>query len=217
MNRRLVAISALAAVALAGCATNPAQRTASDGTVTCDYRRGSAPAKPVDPPEWQKVQASGTAPMTINFSDFSVIVELDRQAAPCAVNSFESLARQGWFNGSECHRLSTSGIFILQCGDPTGTGKGGPGYVFDDEVTKDTSYPAGALAMANSGKNTNGSQFFLVYKDTPLPPNYTVFGHVDEAGVKALQQRAAQGHDASYPDGTGRPKTPIAIKSVVGG
>ena len=71
---------------------------------------------------------------------------------------------------------AATGIYVLQCGDPTGTGTGGPGYSFDDELTGDETYPAGTLAMANAGPNTNGSQFFIVYGDTPLPPNYTVFG-----------------------------------------
>ena len=83
---------------------------------------------------------------------------------------------------------------MLQCGDPTGTGTGGPGYSFDDELSGDETYPAGTLAMANAGPNTNGSQFFIVYEDTQLPPAYAVFGTVDEAGVKTVQEVAGEGH-----------------------
>lgn len=200
--------------ALSGCAIRPATSTAAPGTVTCDYRPGSTPAKPVDPPDWQEVPATGTAPVTFDLGDVKLQGELDRAAAPCTVNSFESLATQGFYTGSECHRLVTSGIFILQCGDPTGTGRGGPGYVFNDEVKPDATYPAGTIAMANSGKDTNGSQFFFVYDDTQLPPNYTVFGHLDDAAVEELRNRATQGHDASGGNREGRPNVPTQIKAI---
>lgn len=198
----------------AGCALQPVSKTAAPGTVTCDYRPGGTPAKPVDPPQWREVPASGTEAVTFDLGDVKLQAELDRSIAPCTVNSFVSLAEQGYYTQTSCHRLSTSGIFILQCGDPTGTGRGGPGYVFNDEVKPDTTYPAGAIAMANSGKNTNGGQFFFIYADTPLPPQYTVFGHLDAASTEAVAERAYQGHDASYPDGTGQPLVPTEFKSV---
>lgn len=201
-------------VSMAGCALRPATSTAAPGTVTCDYRTGGAPSKPVDPPPWQAVAATGSTHVTFDLGDAKLEADLDRAKAPCTVNSFESLATQGYYTGTECHRLSTSGIFILQCGDPTGTGKGGPGYAFDDEVSPDTKYPAGSIAMANAGPNTNGSQFFLVYADTPLPPKYTVFGQLDQASTEVIAERAHQGHDASFPDGTGRPLVPTSFKSV---
>ncbi len=232
MNLRRLSLvpAALTLIALAGCATAPPPQTvgqarqtvgpaqsAAPGTVTCVYRSSSTPSKPVDPPNGSNVPSTGTSTVTIDFGDTKVQATLDRAAAPCTVNSFESLAAQGYFDGSECHRLSTSGIFILQCGDPTGTGRGGPGYTYNDELTQTKTYPAGTLAMANSGPNTNGSQFFFVYEDTPLPPKYTVFGHLDEAGNQVIADRAFQGHDASNPDGTGRPNLPTVIQSVVSG
>ena len=110
-----------------------------------------------------------------------------------------SLAEQGYFDATPCHRLTTQGIFVLQCGDPTGTGTGGPGYSFDDELSGDETYPAGTLAMANAGPNTNGSQFFIVYEDTQLPPAYAVFGTVDEAGIKIVQEVAEKGTDTGAP------------------
>lgn len=201
-------------LAAAGCAVQPVTKTAAPGTVTCDYRPGGTPAKPVDPPEWQQVSAEGTVPVTFDLGDVLLQAELDRSVAPCTVNSFVSLATQGYYTGTSCHRLATSGIFILQCGDPTGTGRGTPGYVYNDEVSPDTTYPAGAIAMANAGKNTNGGQFFFIYADTPLPPNYTVFGHLDAASTEAIGERANQGHDASNPDGTGHPLVPTEFKAV---
>lgn len=222
ITRRLLALPvAVWALAASGCAMSqpPASAPASSaaGTVSCQYRPGRPPAKPVDPPSATNVPATGTSRATIDFGDARVEVELDRAAAPCTVHSFESLAAQGFYNGSSCHRLSTQGIFILQCGDPTGTGSGGPGYTFNDELTQTKAYPAGTLAMANSGGNTNGSQFFFVYADTPLPPNYTVFGRLDAANNQVIADRAFQGHDASLPDGTGKPNLPTTIKAVIAG
>lgn len=235
MTPRLLAAASAAAVllAVAGCAQSPqstrapqppgssvAARTpesAALGTVNCEYRPGGQPAKPVDAPDGKDVPATGTSSVVIDFGDAKVNVTLDRAVAPCTVHSFESLVAQGYYNGTECHRLSTQGMFILQCGDPTGTGTGRPGYSFDDELEHTTGYPAGVLAMANAGPNTNGSQFFFVYQDTPLSPNYTVFGTMDEAGTQAISDRAFQGHDSSNGDGTGRPNLPTVIKSITSG
>ena len=139
-------------------------------------------------------------------------VTLDGGAAPCTVNSFLSLADQGFYDDTQCHRLTTAGIFVLQCGDPTGSGAGGPGYSFPDELTGKEQYPAGTLAMANAGPDTNGSQFFLVYDDTQLPPSYTVFGQMDDAGLDVVKQVAKKGTANGSPDGP--PATDVTIKSV---
>ena len=229
-SRALAATSAaLLVLATAGCAVAPQStrapaasaaattRAAAPGTVTCEYRPGGTPAKPVDAPDGTDVPATGTVSMVIDLGDAKVDVELDRAAAPCTVHSFESLVAQGYYNNTECHRLSTQGMFILQCGDPTGTGTGRPGYSFDDELEHTTGYPAGVLAMANSGPDTNGSQFFFVYDDTRLQPNYTVFGKLDEAGNQVIADRAFPGHDSSNGDGTGRPNLPTVIRSITAG
>ncbi|WP_394370168.1 peptidylprolyl isomerase [Nocardioides marmotae] len=142
-------------------------------------------------------------------------ISLDAKASPCTVNSFVSLAEQGYFDDTTCHRLTTAdtGIQVLQCGDPTGTGTGGPGYTIEDEVTPDTTYPAGTLAMAKTpAPDSGGSQFFIVYGDTPLPPEYTVFGSIDEAGLKAVQEAAAEGTTDGGPEG--QPKVAVDIESV---
>jgi peptidyl-prolyl cis-trans isomerase B (cyclophilin B) len=102
------------------------------------------------------------------------------------VNSFEYLASEGFYDGVTCHRLALG--FVLQCGDPTGAGIGGPGYRFDDELDGSETYPYGVLAMANSGPNTQGSQFFIVIgHDVQLPPNYTVFGSVDAESMNRIE------------------------------
>jgi peptidyl-prolyl cis-trans isomerase B (cyclophilin B) len=140
-------------------------------------------------------------------------VALKASAAPHTVNSFAFLAGKGYFDHTKCHRLTTNGIYVLQCGDPTGTGTGGPGYTLPDENLKDKSlkgdvYPAGTVAMANQynaqtkqGRHTGGSQFFLVYQDSPLPPNYTPFGTVSASGMKVLKKIAAAGESTGQGDG----------------
>lgn len=228
MKSTPIALASLALVATSGCAVTPLGRAtpaatagvtsgAAAGTVSCTYRPGGEPAKAVDVPTGTNVPAAGTAELTLTVGGQPVHVTLDRAAAPCTAASFESLAAQGYFDGTSCHRLSTSGMFILQCGDPTGTGRGGPGYTFDDELAQTTAYPAGTLAMANAGPDTNGSQFFFVYADTDLPPAYTVFGHLDEASNQVIADLAYQGHDGSYPDGTGVPNADTTISSAVSG
>jgi len=124
--------------------------------------------------------------------------------APCTTFSFRFLAQRGYFNQTHCHRLTTQGIFVLQCGDPTGTGSGGPGYRFDDENLSGATYPAGTVAMANAGPNTNGSQFFIVWKDTTLAPDYTPFGTV-VAGMDVLKKIASAGDDSQNGPGDGYP------------
>jgi peptidyl-prolyl cis-trans isomerase B (cyclophilin B) len=143
----------------------------------------------------------------------TIIVALDGKAAPHTVNSFAFLAAKGYFTDTPCHRLTTSGIYVLQCGDPTGTGTGGPGYTIPDENLKGATYPAGTLAMANTGSpHTGGSQFFFVYANTSLPPQYTPFGHIT-AGLDVLTRVAKAGSDNSNGQGDGHPKQPVVIES----
>ncbi len=150
---------------------------------------------------------------TISTNRGPVVVRLLASQAPCTVNSFVYLAAKHFFDGTPCHRLTTSGIYVLQCGDPTGTGTGGPGYRFADENLKGARYTAGTLAMANSGPGTNGSQFFLVYRDTSLPANYTPFGTVVN-GLGIIQNVAKAGSDNANGQGDGHPKDKVTIDSV---
>jgi peptidyl-prolyl cis-trans isomerase B (cyclophilin B) len=161
--------------------------------------------------------------MTTNQGNIGI--QLDNAKSPCTVNSFASLAQQNWFNGTACHRLTTSPeLSVLQCGDPTGSGSGGPGYQFaneyptnqyqpdDPQLQNPVTYPRGTLAMANAGPGTNGSQFFLVYKDSQLPPNYTAFGKIDETGLATLDKIAAAGVAGGGPDG--KPALDVQVKSI---
>ncbi|MFI5686193.1 peptidylprolyl isomerase [Streptomyces sp. NPDC051636] len=183
----------------------------------------SAPSKAPDPCEkaakgsvkklsWKKepaitIDKSAKYTMKLATTCGDIGVGLKTSAAPHTVNSFNFLAAQGYFDHTKCHRLTTNGIYVLQCGDPTGTGSGGPGYTIPDENLKDKSlkgnvYPAGTVAMANTGQqHTGGSQFFLVYQDSQLPPSYTPFGTVDAAGLKVLKKIAAAGESTGQGDG----------------
>ena len=138
---------------------------------------------------------------------------LDRTAAPCTVQSFLHLTRHGFYNRTICHRLTTyPTLSVLQCGDPSGTGEGGPGYRYKDELptnlppapTDPTGarrvYARGVLAMANAGPNTNGSQFFLVFADSALRPNYSIFGSVRPLGLRTLDRVAAGGVEPTAED-----------------
>lgn len=194
-------------------ATTAGTPSATAGTVTCSYRPSGEPAKPVDPPEPQ-APATGSTSVALSFAAGDVRITMDRPQAPCTVHSFESLASQGFYTDTTCHRLADNGLFMLQCGDPTGTGMGGPGYRFDDEVDPEAVYTAGTVAMANAGPDTNGSQFFLVYQDSRLPPAYTVLGRMDQASTEVVARIAAEGQDGSNADGTGRPNNEARIRKV---
>jgi peptidyl-prolyl cis-trans isomerase B (cyclophilin B) len=216
----LAGLAVIASIALAGCGGDSNSDVATDTPSAsptgpaCDYPADAQDAaQKVNPPP-DHAAVSGEVGATMKTSAGDIGLTLDADAAPCTVNSFVSLAEQGYFDGTTCHRLTTTdaGIFVLQCGDPTGTGMGGPGYSFDDELTGRETYPAGTLAMANAGPNTNGSQFFIVYDDTPLPPSYTVFGTVDDAGLQVVRDVADEGTVDGGPDGA--PKTPVDIESI---
>ncbi|WP_110183462.1 peptidylprolyl isomerase [Nocardioides solisilvae] len=185
-----------------------------DAAGACTYPTdGSEPSREVTPPP-ASPEVSGEVAVTLATSAGEVKAVLDADGTPCTVQSFVSLAEQGYFDDTECHRLTTEGIFVLQCGDPTGTGTGGPGYTVPDELgTARDGYPAGVLAMANTGApDSGGSQFFIVHEDTQLPPAYAVFGRVDEAGLDVVREVAARGTDSGAGDGP--PAEPVTLDSV---
>lgn len=184
------------------------------GPADCEYTETGEPARPVELPPTSGVPMSGQATAEITMSAGTLTVTLNRDRAPCTVNSFVSLAEQKFYDNTICPRMSIGGLSMLQCGDPTGTRAGGPGYSYADELSGDERYPAGTVAMANSGPNTNGSQFFLVFADSELDPNYTVFGRVDQAGIDVLNKIAEGGVDDSFGPGDGAPVQEAKIISV---
>ncbi|WP_280446278.1 peptidylprolyl isomerase [Nocardia brasiliensis] len=214
-------------------AAAPPAAVAKPALVNCVYKDGQ---KPADKPATKPAKSEGI-PTTGNDAKVSVSMEtnqgpigltLNNAESPCTVNSFISLAAQNFFDGTNCHRMTTGeGLKVLQCGDPTGSGMGGPGYEFDNEYPTDQldpnnpmaaqqpiAYKRGTLAMANAGPGTNGSQFFIVYGDSQLPPNYTIFGTVDENTMGTLDKIAKAGQDDSNGPGDGKPTQPVTIQSV---
>ena len=236
LKRPAAVLACLSVLVLAGCgnegdggdsatdtsSASPSESTsesaAAGKTTTCDYPEdGQEPAREVEAPD-SEAQAEGTvaATITTNFGDIGLT--LDAASAPCTVNSFVSLAEQGFYDDTPCPRIGDmEGFGILQCGDPTGTGAGGAGYSFADELSGDETYPAGTLAMANAGADTNGSQFFLVFRDSQFPPSYNVFGTIDQAGLDVLTAIAAEGNDNSNPAGGGAPNKDVTIEKVTVG
>ncbi|MGW5054618.1 peptidylprolyl isomerase [Actinokineospora sp. NPDC004072] len=200
----------------------PERPTPLPSTATCEYREeaGATPAKEVAAPKATGISAEGTATATIAFGSGEVTATLHRALAPCTVNSFISLAEQGYYDDTPCHRLTTAAsLQVLQCGDPTGTGSGGPGYAFDDEVFPEIKYGRGLLAMANagtdaSGDGTNGSQFFIVYGACEIPPNYTVFGQIDAEGMQVVDEIAKAGTVSQGSPGDGAPAVDVVIRGV---
>ncbi|ORW87869.1 peptidylprolyl isomerase [Mycobacterium sp. IEC1808] len=194
----------------------------------CQYPASSdAAAKQVKPPRTGKVPtdpAQVSASMATSQGNIGLM--LANNESPCTVNSFASLIGQKYFDGTKCHRLTTSDTLgVLQCGDPKGDGTGGPGYQFANEYPTDqyppndpkaqqpVVYPRGTLAMANAGPGTNGSQFFMVYKDSQLPPQYTVFGTIQADGLAVLDKIAKAGVAGGGEDGA--PASEVTIKSLL--
>jgi peptidyl-prolyl cis-trans isomerase B (cyclophilin B) len=181
----------------------------------CTYTpSGTAARKVTLPPATPDSKATYQA--TIDTNRGAIVIDLLNSKATCTVNSFVHLAEAGFYNDTPCPRLSSSASpYMIQCGDPTGTGYGGPGYEFESENLTGATYPAGTLAMANSGTpDSNGSQFFLVYKNSELPPDYTPFGEI-VSGLNILQTvgKAGFGPPISAAGG-GKPKESVQIESV---
>jgi len=208
-SRSLLVVAALGLVA-AGCGGSSSGKPAAKGPCASAQPTAKAQSFGSEPP---LTVTSGTYTATIKTNCGTIVASLDATKAPHTVNSFAFLAGKHYFDGSPCHRLTTSGIFVLQCGDPTGQGTGGPGYTIPDENLAGAMYPAGTLAMANTGQpHTGGSQFFFCYAATPLPPQYTPFGMVT-TGLDVLLAIAHNGEDDANGQGDGHPKQAIVIES----
>jgi peptidyl-prolyl cis-trans isomerase B (cyclophilin B) len=208
--------------------------TADTTDGACKYTKNPSEQPPKDvgtPDDPAETPSTGTVNVIFKTNQGDIPVALDRSKAPCTVQSIEHLVTSKFYDETTCHRLTAgAGLKVLQCGDPLGTGGGGPGYSIPDELdaagalaptqlqdgTPAVIYPRGAIAMANGGPNTGGSQFFLVYGDSTLPPNYTYFGTVDAAGLAVVDKIAAGGitpGENGAEDGT--PATPVQITSAV--
>ncbi|MBK0371413.1 peptidylprolyl isomerase [Streptomyces sp. CB04723] len=169
-----------------------------------------------------KIDKKAKYTLSLTTSQGDIGFSMDAAKTPQTVNSFKALADKGYFDGTKCHRLTTQGIFVLQCGDPKGDGTGGPGYTIPDEnldalgkagADGSVVYPPGTVAMANTGQpNSGGSQFFLVYKETKLPPTYTPFGTMDDASLKAVQKVGEAGVEGGAGDGA--PKKAVTVEKA---
>ena len=193
------------ASASASTQAEPAARCSYQASGTAARKVGLPPAKPDDTATYQA---------TIRTNRGDVVINLLNSKATCTVNSFVYLAAKKYFNGTHCHRVTTIDPFVLQCGDPTGTGRGGPGYEFASENLAGAEYTQGTVAMANSGApDSNGSQFFIVYKNSKLAASYTPFGEVVK-GLGIIQNVARAGSDNANGAGDGHPKEKVVVENV---
>jgi peptidyl-prolyl cis-trans isomerase B (cyclophilin B) len=227
-RRHTVTAAALACLLLAGCSGRSVSTTpvhgralaaggAPGGAATCSYTPAADAipgTKDVGVPPAAPKAAPATMKITTNLG--AIEIALDGAKAPCATGSFAYLAGKGFFDNSKCHRLTTEGIWVLQCGDPSGTGSGGPSYRYTTENTG-APYARGTVAVANAGTpDSNGSQFFFDYKDNPaIPGQYTMLGTVTK-GLDIVDKVAAGGITADDPSGAGGgpPKTEIVLQQV---
>jgi len=160
------------------------------------------------------ITESNKATISFTTNQGEIVIETTPSLAPLTVNAIAALAQENYFDKTICHRLTTEGIYVLQCGDPTGTGTGGPGFNIPDEnlpEAVENNYPAGTVAMANAGPGTSGSQFFLVYQDTTLGPDYTIWGSIT-SGLDILQTIASAGVVDGGTDGA--PISGVTIEST---
>jgi peptidyl-prolyl cis-trans isomerase B (cyclophilin B) len=212
----LVVATAVALVAVAVPASAHGRTDPGPTAGPCQYTPtpDEPAARPVPlPRDPRRTPDRGTVTVELRTNLGLIPLVLDRSAAPCTVQSFVHLTRHRFYDRTICHRLTAyPTLKVLQCGDPSGTGEGGPGYKYRDELPTDLPpaptdptgvrrlYARGVLAMANAGPDTNGSQFFLVYGDSALRPNYTIFGSVTPRGLTTLDRVAAGGIEPTAED-----------------
>jgi peptidyl-prolyl cis-trans isomerase B (cyclophilin B) len=190
-----------------------AQARAATAADPCGYTSAVPADRFKGIPTFNAAKAAQPYTATLLTTQGAITFRALTDKAPCTTYSFRFLAERFYYSLTHCHRLVTQRIFVLQCGDPTGTGSGGPGYSFNDENLAGATYPAGTVAMANAGPNTNGSQIFFVTKDTTLRPNYTPFGVVTR-GMDVLAKIDAGGEDDQNGPGDGYPNKYVNILDV---
>ncbi|NDI34518.1 peptidylprolyl isomerase [Chengkuizengella sediminis] len=203
---QLITLAMFITIMLTGCATN--QEQAENGQQNNSWNQ---------PPE-MKIDSSKKYSAVIHTSKGEFTVQLFAETAPITVNNFVFLANENFYEGITFHRIMET--FMIQTGDPTGTGRGGPGYQFEDELETPHSYEPGIVAMANSGSNTNGSQFFICTgedsRNLNLAPNYTIFGKVIE-GMETVTNIAKTPVTMNPNGGDSSPSLPteeVTIKSI---
>lgn len=183
----------------------PSGQTANDNQPTQPMNKKQYAASPA-----LQIDATKTYSAVLHTDDGDIVIALDAKATPKTVNNFVFLAKDGFYDGTIFHRVIKD--FMIQGGDPQGTGMGGPGYQFADEPFSGQ-YTRGTIAMANAGPNTNGSQFFIMHADNPLPPNYVIFGHVTE-GLDVVDKIATAPTKAGAMGENSTPISPVKIQSV---
>ncbi len=216
MKRLLVAVIAISVLASPSAIAEPKSKAAKNVKVAgikCAPTKASGHA-PKDVAPAQKLPKKLARTFTFETNCGNIVITTVGAKAAITITQFSTLAKRGYFDNSLCHRLTTQGLYVLQCGDPTATGSGGPNFTYGDEnlpAATVNNYPAGTVAMANSGPGTNGSQFFLVFADTTLGANYTIWGTITEGLdiVKAIAKAGVKGGGADGP-----PKQTIAINRV---
>lgn len=237
-----IGVALVAAATLVACGSaddEGADDTAAQGDHSCDFADVGGAARPVSAPP-ETVPDTGEVRLDLRTGVGDIPVVLDREAAPCAVASTVHLAESAFYVTTACHRLTTaeSGMFFLQCGDPSGRGSGGPGYAVpseparglepaeerpaadgdtdgDGEATEEVVFPRGSVVLADRRvPDSGGSQFLLVYADTVLPAGQTLMGTVTEEGLEVLDEIAEAGSDDAFGDGDGRPETGVRLRAV---
>lgn len=228
-TRRLTAViaSALAVVAVIGAGAYASmgdddKKDKKDTAASASPSATPSESESAAPEPAMKIDKKASYAMSLKTSQGDIAFTMDAAKTPHTTNSFKALADKGYFDDTKCHRLTTEGIFVLQCGDPKGDGTGGPGYTIPDENLTalgkagsdgTVTFPAGTVAMANTGQpGTGGSQFFLVYKDTKLPPTYTPFGTMDADGLKTVKKVAEAGVTGGAADGA--PKKTVTVEKA---
>jgi len=220
VKRLIVAAVSVAALSASSLIISPAavantkSKSAKVSDIKCVKTKAVGHTPPLVAPA-EKLLKRFPRTFTLATNCGNIVVTTVGAKAPITITQLATLARGGYFNNSLCHRLTTKGLYVLQCGDPTATGGGGPSFTYPDENLPTESlynYPAGTVAMANSGPGTNGSQFFLVFADTTLGANYTIWGRITQ-GLDIVKAIAKAGVKGGGVDGT--PNQPIAINRVM--
>jgi len=229
LNKVSLSLLAVLALTLTACGSNTTETSSStpspseevtqpapvneDGITCTETKAKGHDPKSIPTPTAILTKFPKSFTLVTNCGD--IVITTVGSKAPFTMTSIAALAKGGYYDESLCHRLTTQGLFVLQCGDPTATGGGGPEFTYPDENLPqniENNYPEGTVAMANSGPNTNGSQFFLVYANTTLAPSYTIWGTIT-SGLDIVKAIAKAGAVGGAPDG--KPAKTIAISKVL--